>query len=236
MIKKIVPKNIKIRIHLVKNWMRDVSKGYLLNFAKKRPLEVEKLNIHAVSITQDLKSNKAKEKNIDIARNHVNSTIIYPGEIFSFWRVIGNPIAKRGFVKSRSLINGEVIESYGGGLCQLSGLIYLSSLYGGLEILERHSHSLDIYTEETRYMPLGGDATVAYGYKDLKIKNTLSNPINFNITFEEDKVKIDLRHTKNITLNEVDFKVKNIGVKSVEVVTFINDETFTTSTYKKLEA
>jgi len=59
---------------------------------------------------------------------------------------------------------------YGGGLCQLSGIIYHAVLEAGLEILERHPHSLDIYTATTRYTPLGSDAAVVYGHKDLRFK------------------------------------------------------------------
>ena len=53
----------------------------------------------------------------------------------------------------------------------MSGLIYYVSLMAGLEVLERHPHSRDIYDDQTRYAPLGADATVAYGFKDLRVLN-----------------------------------------------------------------
>ena len=112
--------------------------------------------------------------NLKLAIQSIESVDILPREIFSFWKIVGNPSKRNGFIGSRSIINGQVTNSIGGGLCQLSGLVYYLSLKSGLEILERHNHSMDIYTEETRFTPLGSDATVVYGYKDLKIRNNFS--------------------------------------------------------------
>jgi hypothetical protein len=54
-----------------------------------------------------------------------------------------------------------------------------------LKIVERHQHSVDIYTEENRYTPLGTDATVVFGYKDLRIRNPYHFPIQFWFSVEE---------------------------------------------------
>jgi vancomycin resistance protein VanW len=66
---------------------------------------------------------------------------------FSFWQAVGRSTRSRGFVPGRSLLAVELRLDYGGGLCQLSGLIYYTSLMAGLEILERHPHSRDISDE-----------------------------------------------------------------------------------------
>jgi hypothetical protein len=96
--------------------------------------------------------------------------------LHSFWHVVGRPSVARGFLPGRSLLAGELRPDYGGGLCQLSGLIYYASLMAGLTIVERHPHSRDIYDEQMRYAPLGADATVAYGFKDLRVLSSLSFP------------------------------------------------------------
>jgi vancomycin resistance protein VanW len=105
-----------------------------------------------------------------------------PGGIFSFWGVVGRPNAARGYLPGRSLLGGQLMPDYGGGLCQLSGLIYYLCLQAGLEILERHPHSRDIYEDAERYTPLGADATVAYGFKDLRMLNTLRAPVCFRVS------------------------------------------------------
>ena len=131
---------------------------------------------------------EAKIHNITLALKQVNDLLIPPGAIFSFWRVVGRPTAARGFMPGRSLLAGRLRPDYGGGLCQLSGLIYYASLLAGLEVLERHPHSRDIYDDQTRYAPLGADATVAYGFKDLRVLNNLSFPVCFRVSVSQAKV------------------------------------------------
>jgi len=205
--------------------------GY--TFAKKRTTKDQLIKV--LTITQDLKSNRFKKRNISVAKQHIEQIVVLPNEVFSFWKVVGNPTKKRGFVNSRSIVQGKTTESIGGGLCQLSGLLYLGSIHCGLEIIERHNHSVDIYTEETRYMPLGGDATVAFGYKDLKIKNNLKHPISFQITLEEDTVTIDVLHAMKLDIKKIDFKLHKENENRKEVKTFANEQLIETSIYKNLK-
>ena len=130
----------------------------------------------------------AKTHNLRLAGRHVSTRIIGPGETFSFWRTIGAPTTKRGYRAGRNLVRGELVMSPGGGLCQLSGLLYHLGLRAGLEVIERHAHSVDIYTEETRYTPLGADATVVYGYRDLLLRNPHAFPVQFRIEQTEETI------------------------------------------------
>lgn len=231
MIKRIIPYYIKVRVHLTKRSVLSVMNGQYFYFAKKK----NHLNslTNTLKLQQELKPNEAKMKNLVIAIKRIESIQINPNEIFSFWHTIGNPSKSKGFVKSRSLVNGKLENSLGGGLCQLSGLIYYISLYAKLEILERHSHSIDIYTDETRFTPLGSDATVAYGYKDLKIRNNLKCPIRFNFSIVENYLIINLMHSSLIKKNKVEFKEKEIDKETVEVDTLINNEVVNKSKYKR---
>lgn len=231
MIKKIIPYSIKVRLHLTKRILLSVINGQYFYFAKKK----NHLNSlpNTLKLQQELKPNEAKVKNLLIAIKYLESIQINPNEIFSFWHTIGNPSKSKGFVGSRSLVNGRVENSLGGGLCQLSGLIYYISLYAKLEILERHSHSIDIYTNETRFTPLGSDATVAYGYKDLKIRNNLKGPIRFKFSIVENYLIINLMHSGLIIKNKVEFKENEIDKETVEVDTLINNEVVNKSKYKR---
>jgi vancomycin resistance protein VanW len=125
---------------------------------------------------------EAKLHNIETARRSLENLPVPPGGIFSFWHVVGRPTGARGFRPGRSLLGGQLQPDYGGGLCQLSGLVYCLCLQAGLEILERHPHSRDIYEDTERYTPLGADATVAYGFKDLRMLNTLRAPVCFRVS------------------------------------------------------
>ena len=230
-IKKIVPFYIKVKLQLLKRSVRDVVKGYYFNYAKRRYSTNDFSN--SIALKQELKPNKAKNKNLLRAIKSIEQIQINPNEILSFWRIVGNPSKKNGFTESRSLVNGKIENTIGGGLCQLSGLMYYISLIAQLEILERHNHSIDIYNEETRFTPLGSDATVAYGYKDLKIRNNLNCPIKFNFSIEDDTINVMILHSSVIRHNVVEFKEVISDDNVIEVITIINNKVYNNSTYKK---
>ncbi|MBC6993007.1 VanW family protein [Neolewinella lacunae] len=196
MMRRFIPPYVKVRLNLLKSKVHDVLKGHYFYYAKARKYNHDLINV--LSLEQELKPNEAKITNLLVAIKRIESIQINPNEIFSFWHVVGEPSQKKGFVKSRSLIRGKVEDSVGGGLCQLSGLIYYLSLYASLEIIERHSYSIDIYTDETRFAPLGSDATVAFGYKDLKIRNNLNGPIRFKFELLENEIIVSLMHASVI--------------------------------------
>lgn len=106
--------------------------------------------------------------------------LLGPGADWSFWHAVGRPAASNGFVAGRNLVGGVLVEQTGGGLCQVASLLYHLALLGGLKVVERHAHSVDIYREEERFTPLGADATVVWGFKDLRI----SNPHPFAVAFQ----------------------------------------------------
>ena len=76
----------------------------------------------------------------------------------------------------------------GGGLCQLSGLAYELGLRAGLAVVERHPHTQDLYTEATRFTPLGLDATVVYGHKDLRLRNDRHAPLALRFAVDAHRV------------------------------------------------
>ena len=230
-IKKVVPFYIKVNLHLLERVVLDIVKGYYFNYAKRKNVTYDFSN--SLELKQELKPNEAKNKNLLRAIRNIEQVQINPNEILSFWRIVGNPSKKNGFIESRSLVNGKIENTIGGGLCQLSGLMYYISLIARLEILERHNHSIDIYTEKTRFTPLGSDATVAYGYKDLKIRNNLSSPIKFNFSIENDTIKVMIMHSSLIGHNVVEFKESVSDGNTTEVTTIINNKVYNNSIYKK---
>lgn len=98
--------------------------------------------------------------------------------------MIGKATKENRYLPSGTLRNGKLVQDYGEGLCQLAGIIYYLSLLAGLRIVERHSHTRDIYKEHERFAPLGSDVSVAYGTKDLRVRNSLSFLIQFRFNIE----------------------------------------------------
>lgn len=192
-----IDKKLKIFIKLTIRFNKDLIQGNLFNFATKRKSDIYFNS--TISISQEIKPSETFENkifNLSLASKKISEYYIMPNEIFSFWRIIGNP--KYEFKKGRTLLNGQIKEEVGGGICQVSGIVYNISLIAGLQILERYNHSVDIYTEETRFAPLGLDATVVFGYKDLRFKNNYNFPIKFEIEINENKIRVDLLSTQNI--------------------------------------
>lgn len=112
-----------------------------------------------------------KVKNLKIATPRINGIVLKPGETFSFWRLIGKPARRKGYVKGMVLYNGSFYPEVGGGLCQLSNLIYWMTLHTPLTVVERWRHNYDVFPDANRTQPFGSGATVAYNYIDLQIRN-----------------------------------------------------------------
>lgn len=184
-------KKIKVKIKVLLRLADDVCTGAYFKFPKKTS---HFSFSHTKVLQQIIKPSETfdnKIYNLKLASEKINEYVIKPGQIFSFWNIIGNPEGL--FKKSRSIINGKLTEEAGGGLCQISGMIYYTALLSGVEVLERYNHSVDIYNNETRFTPLGTDATVVYGYKDLRIRNNFDFPLRFCITVNQNSIDIELQ-------------------------------------------
>lgn len=116
--------------------------------------------------------NASRSNNIAIAAKTINGKIILPGETFSYNKVLGNTTKEKGYQLGGAYQNGKVIQAYGGGICQVATTLYNAVLYANLEIVERHNHSYSV-----SYVPASRDATVSYGGKDFKFKNSRKYPI-----------------------------------------------------------
>lgn len=117
-----------------------------------------------------------KVRNLNIATRRMNGIVIQPGETFSYWRLIGNPTRRKGYVDGMVLFYGQVTTGVGGGLCQLSNLIHWMTLHTPLTVTERHRHSYDVFPDSNRMQLFGSGATCAYNYLDLQIKNETDVP------------------------------------------------------------
>ena len=109
--------------------------------------------------------------NLKLAVQEVDGIILRPGEIFSYWRLIGNPSRRKGYVEGMILQNGTFAAGVGGGLCQLSNLIFWMTLHTPLDVIERHRHGYDVFPDSNRTQPFGSGATCYYPYGDLMIQN-----------------------------------------------------------------
>ncbi|MBR5127952.1 MAG: VanW family protein [Roseburia sp.] len=110
--------------------------------------------------------------NINVATGRINGTVLYPGDVFSVNETILYRNAENGYEKAGSYEGGQTVQSYGGGVCQVSTTLYNAVIYAELEIVERQNHSMTV-----AYVPLAMDAAIAGDYLDFKFKNNQEYPI-----------------------------------------------------------
>lgn len=134
-----------------------------------------------------------KVTNLNIAIKQINQIIIKPGETFSYWKLIGKPTYKKGYKDGMLLHYGKFRSDVGGGLCQLSNLLYWMVLQTPLTITERYRHSFDVFPDNKRTQPFGSGATCVYNYKDLCFKNETDESYQVNLWTEDDNLCGEIR-------------------------------------------
>lgn len=120
---------------------------------------------------EEMELQKNKVVNLQLAAARLNGVVLRPGETFSYWRLIGKPSRKKGYREGMVLFLGRIGSDVGGGLCQLSNLIFWMTLHTPLTVVERYRHSHDVFPDSNRTQPFGSGATCAYPHRDLMIRN-----------------------------------------------------------------
>lgn len=180
-----------IRYFRLRRWWQWQWSGQ--TWARKRP--GERLPVvmfsHATPLLRQLKDvdmwlQHNKVQNLKIAVSLLDGVVIRPGETFSYWRLLGKPTARRGFVPGLQLDQGQLKTAIGGGLCQMSNLIFWMVLHSPLTIVERWRHSYDVFPDVNRTQPFGSGATCAYNYIDLQLRNDTEQDIQLNLWLSEE--------------------------------------------------
>lgn len=115
-----------------------------------------------------------KVVNLQLAAARLDGVVLLPGQRLSLWREVGKPTYRRGFLDGMVLTHGTITEGVGGGLCQMSNLLYWMTLHTPLAVVERWRHSYDVFPDADRTQPFGSGATVAWPALDLQIENPTS--------------------------------------------------------------
>lgn len=110
--------------------------------------------------------------NVQNGAAKINGTVLFPGDTFSVYEAVAPFNAENGYELAGSYENGKTVQTYGGGICQVSTTLYNAVLRAELEVTERSNHSMTVH-----YVELSEDAAIAGTEKDLKFKNNLENPV-----------------------------------------------------------
>ena len=169
--------------------------------------------------------------NIEVATDRINGTVLYPGEEFSVNETILQRDAANGYAIAASYLSGTTVQSYGGGVCQVSTTLYNAVILAELKISERSAHSMTV-----AYVPIAMDAAIAGDYMDLKFVNNTEAPIyiegytknknlyfniygeetrasNRKISFETEIIGIEDPGTKFVATNDPVGTIKKVQSK-----------------------
>ncbi|MBN2027687.1 MAG: VanW family protein [Actinobacteria bacterium] len=132
---------------------------------------------------------KGKERNVAIASRAIDRTVLEAGQVFSYHRLVGRPSRWRGFRSGLQLLRDEESEGIGGGLCQISNMLFQLAAEAGMLIVERHRHGLDLFPDHVRTAPFGCGATVRYNYNDLRFENPLPYAVIVNLQIVDEQLR-----------------------------------------------
>lgn len=141
----------------------------------------------------DMQLQRNKAVNLRLAAAQINGIVINPGETFSFWRLVGEPSAKRGYLEGLVINNGKLESGIGGGLCQLANLIHWLVLNSPLTVTELVHHSDALFPDSGRRVPFGTGTSVFYKNVDYRFKNTTDRPVQLLVWLDENELFGELR-------------------------------------------
>lgn len=123
-----------------------------------------------------------RSQNVRNGASLINGTVVYPGEEFSTYEYVSPFTEANGYKNAGSYLNGKVVDSLGGGICQVSSTLYNAVLLSELEVVERAPHSMQV-----SYVQPSADAAISGTYKDFKFKNNTDAPIYIEGTTTDSK-------------------------------------------------
>lgn len=189
-----------------------------------------------IRVVQPIRRTRLHENkliNLRCAARLLDGQLLPPGANWSFWHAVRRPDTRNGFVPGRNLVEGRLVEQTGGGLCQMASLLYHMALLGGLTIRERHAHSVDIYREEERFTPLGADATVVWGFKDLRFANPHAFPLVLRVHVHDEELCGELHAQEPLPPHHLEFQREPLANAQVRVHTLIDGAAAGTTDYRQ---
>ena len=143
----------------------------------------------------DMQLQVNKKVSLQIAAACIDGLLLKPGETFSFWRLVGKPTERRGFKMGFVLRNGTMQQAIGGGLCQMTNMLYWMAIHTDLTITERWRHGFDVFPDAGRTQPFASGATCAYNHIDLQIRNDTQDTYQLRLSTKGDWLYGSIRCT-----------------------------------------
>ena len=144
------------------------------------------------NVEMQLQENKVI--NLNLAAPKVSGVVIKPGEIFSFWELVGACKARAGYREGLVFSNGRPARGIGGGMCQMTNLIHWLVLHTPLDIVEHHHHDgLDLFPDYGRQIPFGTGTSIMYNYLDYRFQNNTGQEYQLILSTTEEYLCGEIR-------------------------------------------
>lgn len=133
-------------------------------------------------------SNANRSGNVANGCSKINGTLLYPGDVFSATATVSPFTSANGYAMAGAYLNGKVVDSMGGGICQVSSTLYNAVLLAELDVIERNPHSMSV-----TYVDLSADAAIAEDAgKDFRFVNNLEYPIYIEGITKDKKITFNI--------------------------------------------
>lgn len=159
-------------------------------------------------------SSAARINNIRIAAGNMNGYILLPGETASLNTIFKPRNSANGYRAAGVYLGGKLVDGIGGGICQVSSTTYNALMNAGITVTERHTHSSPV-----SYLPLGTDAAISAGTKDLQFRNDYPHAVKLETVVEGKNLTVNV-YVKSSDMNGVTYKLWAKKTSSMSATTY----------------
>ncbi len=178
--------------------------------------DIKKVNTVISEFSTSFVSASSRGHNIQVGASRINGTFLLPGERVSFDKVIHDGSDGQSFQAAGSYLNGKVVQTEGGGICQVSTTAYNALLLAGITPARRLPHSMTVH-----YVPLGLDAAISEGVKDLVVENKYDVPIIIKAFTEGNTLTFQIVSYKGV-LGDYTYKPRSVPLSSLKAEAYLD--------------
>lgn len=123
--------------------------------------------------------------NIHLMADIVDGVIVGPGDTFGVNDHVGERTIERGFLEDGTIIQGELVETVGGGVSQFATTMYNAVFWGGYEVVTHKPHSFYF----SRY-PEGIEATISWQQPELAFRNDTDDAVWIRTAYTDTSITV----------------------------------------------
>lgn len=181
----------------------------------------------------DMQLQVNKKTNLILAAEKLDGIVIEPGQEFSFWNLVGETSAKKGYLEGLVINNGKLQKGVGGGVCQMANMIHWLVLHSPLQVSELHHHSDALFPDSKRRVPFGTGTSVCYKAVDYRFKNTTDTPVQLRIWVDDNMLCGELRAGKPLDIKYRIFEEDNHYSRDTDGLFYRNSRIYRVTTSRE---